>query len=253
MTIQFASDLHLELLENRQYILEHPLQAKADVLLLAGDIVSFSKMDKVDFFFDAISAQFKEVWWIPGNHEYYFSDAKGQCDVLEKAIRHNVHLVNNKTILYPNVRIIASTLWSEIKPENEMLIQASLSDYHVIEYGERLLTVHDTNSMHSRNRSFIVDELFKPFEGHTVVFTHHVPTMIHYPERYKTSKINNAFVSDLTSLIESSSIDYWIYGHHHVSVQDFKVGTTMLCTNQLGYVRQVENIDFRLDRTIKLC
>ena len=39
MKIQFASDLHLELMDNSRYLKEHPFQVTGDVLLLAGDTI----------------------------------------------------------------------------------------------------------------------------------------------------------------------------------------------------------------------
>lgn len=69
--------------------------------------------------------------------------------------------------------------------------------------------------------------------------THHVPTELNYPEMYKGSELNDAFVVELFDLIESSSADYWLYGHHHRIIPEFTIGKTKLITNQMGYVQNV--------------
>ena len=114
LKIQYCSDLHLEFYENGQFLKANPLKSEDDILVLAGDIVLFSEMEKHQAFFDDLSEKFKMVYWIPGNHEYYNFDAANESGVINEQIRHNVFLVNNITIEFEKVRIIFSMLWSKI-------------------------------------------------------------------------------------------------------------------------------------------
>jgi len=108
------------------------------------------------------------------------------------------------------------------------------------------------NQLHVDSMEFLQAELNNKHSGKTIVVTHHVPTFQNYPAKYKGDVLNEAFAVELTPLIEQTFPDYWIYGHHHSNVGSFKVGTTELLTNQLGYVKYHENQAFRLDRHIVL-
>jgi predicted phosphohydrolase len=249
MKIQYASDLHLEFKENKQWLLANPIKPVGDILLLAGDIVLFGLMDSHDDFFNYISDNFKHCYWIPGNHEYYYADLADRSGTLHEKIRSNVSLVNNVAIDDGIVRLVFSTLWTHISPLNQFAIQKGMSDFQVINYDGVPLTPAHYNQQHQACKDFLQFELARP-ASKTIVVTHHVPTLLNYPQQYRGSILNEGFAVELFDFIETSGVDYWIYGHHHQPVPTFQIGSTKLLTNQLGYVRQQEHMQYSTEAVV---
>jgi predicted phosphohydrolase len=241
MLIQYASDLHLEFPENREFLKLNPLKPMGDILLLAGDIVLFAVMHEQADFFSYVSDHFQTTYWIPGNHEYYYSDAGKKSGVIKESIRSNVFLVNNVAIEHGSVRFIFSTLWSRINPANQWTIERKVSDFHVIKFNGKRFTTPDFNQLHEEDLRFITAELQSASQFKKVVVTHHVPTLMYYPAKYKGDPLNEAFAVELSGLIEDHGPDWWIYGHIHGNTPDFTIGRTQLLTNQLGYVKYGEH------------
>lgn len=250
MKLQYASDLHLEFPENKEFLRKNPLKPEGDILILAGDVVPLINMTEHADFFDYVSDHFKTTWWLPGNHEFYNSDIKDINGCLNEKIRENVFLVNNISILTGYLNLIFSTLWTRISSLNQFEIRRSLSDFHVIRNGGRLLTVEQYNLLHEQSVRFLQDEFLKEKPDKTIVVTHHVPTCINYPEKFKWDVLNEAFAVELYDLIGSAQPDFWIFGHHHTNNIDFQIGKTRLITNQLGYVMYGEERGFDTGKVI---
>ncbi|MCD4665782.1 MAG: metallophosphoesterase [Bacteroidales bacterium] len=252
MKIQYCSDLHLEFPENKEFLKINPIQPNGDILLLAGDIVPFVVIDNHKDFFDYLADNFKYTYWVPGNHEYYRFDIINKSGTLNEKIRSNVFLVNNTSVIHHNVKYIFSTLWTKIRPAYQWQIERGLSDFHVIKYSGYRFSAEKYNLLHEDSLNFIKQELSEKKEHKKVVVTHHVPTFLNYPEKYKGSVLNDAFAVELFDLIETIGPDYWIFGHHHQNISDFKIGKTKLITNQLGYVKYGEHKLFKEDKVFKL-
>jgi predicted phosphohydrolase len=242
MLLQFASDLHLEFVENEYFLRNSPLIPSADVLVLAGDIALFHEMPKSIWFFDWLSENFKATYWIAGNHVYYHYDLANKRGVFAEAIRENVWLVNDFAVTVDDTRLIFSTLWTDIKPNHAFAIERGMNDFHLIRFNGNRLTADNLRCEHQNSRLFIERELSQAGTHlKKIVITHHIPTFANYPEQYRGDILNEAFAVNLDRLILDQQPDYWIYGHHHQNIPAFKLGQTTLVTNQLGYVQYGEN------------
>jgi len=244
MIYQYASDLHLEFPENYDYLMQNPIQPKGDILILAGDIVTFSQLEKRMDFFKYLSDHFEQVYWLPGNHEYYYSDISRCHGSINEKIKDNLSLVNNIKISVAGSDLIFSTMWSHISPQNEREIGDSISDFYVIRNHGRIFRPADFSSLHKQNVEFIEDELSQQNGQRKIVVTHHVPTLTNYPLRFLGSTLNEAFAVELSEMIEEYKPAYWIYGHHHENIPAFKIDQTTMLTNQLGYVRTKEHAGY---------
>lgn len=250
MKVQYCSDLHLEFPANKKYLKANPIKPGGEILLLAGDIIPFTEMEKENDFFNFLSDSFEHTYWIPGNHEYYRSDISERTGAFHETIRSNVSLLNNTAIEHKGVRFLFSTLWSKINPAFEFVILRSMADFRLIKNNGKKITVEDYDQLHHDSRAFLAKELANVTDQTTIVVTHHLPTFFNYPEKYRYSELNTAFATELFDLIGPSSVDYWIFGHSHEVVPDFRIGKTTLTTNQLGYVEYGEHLNFNPNKAI---
>ena len=252
ITLQYCSDLHLEFPENKKFVEENPIQKHGDILILGGDIVPFSQMDGHKDFFDRIGDQFQHVYWIPGNHEYYYSDIQERSRTFSESIRTNITLLNNSVISLSTVNLVFSTLWTRISTEKIPIIENRLSDFFVISSGSLKLSAFEYNQMHDSSLMFIKNSIAHLSGQKNIVITHHVPTFVNYPPKFVNSPINQAFAVDLNEMICTYEPDHWIFGHSHVNIHPFSLCKTQMHTNQLGYIRYNEHVNYRQKAVIEV-
>lgn len=254
MKVQYASDIHLEFIDNAIFIARGPFKPVGDVLLLAGDTLPLKEINgyKQHRFFDWCAEHYVQTLLIPGNHEYYHDNLDRYPDSFELELRPNVKIYENRTVVIDDTEFILSTLWSHIPDKDWPALRDGMNDFHIIKIGEQLLMASDYNRMHERDLAFIKKAVETSKAAHKVVVTHHVPSRLCVAPEFKNSTLECGFTVDLTDYIESSGIDAWIYGHSHRSI-DCTIGKTKVISNQVGYVAyKKENVNFRGDACLQL-
>ncbi len=154
-----------------------PLKVSGDMLILAGDIVPLHDEQFNNSFFSFIATNYKQVFWIPGNHEFYHKDLSEFNTSFNIELRSNINIVNNVELLYENVRFVFSSLWTEIHAENEKTVEQGVSDFECITNNNRKLKAKDVNKLHYDCRQFIGQALEKNHPK-TIVVTHHLPSAL---------------------------------------------------------------------------
>jgi calcineurin-like phosphoesterase family protein len=159
-------------------------------------------------------------------------------------------LDNNEAII-DGVRFLGSTLWTDFKLFGELkrfecLTEARwLNDFRLINTGNGdVFSPRDSADLFEQSVEWLTRSLDKPFEGKTVVISHHLPSFVSVAERYKNDLLSACFSSNLDHLF--GKMDLWIHGHTHDSCDYVKNGTRVVC-NPRGYCRYPgtqENLQF---------
>ena len=136
------------------------------------------------------------------------------------------------------------TLWTDFGLGGEGLQQANMdaanarmNDYRAISLQKkpwRGFTPIASLELHRRCRACIWEALDHPFDGPTVVVTHHAPHERSVHTRFDRASINPAYVSDQTAMMERFRPVLWAHGHVH-DCFDYRVADTRVVCNPRGY------------------
>lgn len=237
-----------------------------DVLVCAGDLAYFRDVVAT------LSATFygdpsRPRIFVPGNHEYYRGVSIEDADTKMRfqAYGTDIHVLNPGCIEIAGVRFIGCTLWSDFQlfgagtlPQAMAEAEIGLNDFRYIRTYEdrsgnlptashprraRRFTPEHALRRHQRERRYLELKLAEPFDGPTVVVTHHGISLDSVPDRFKRDPLSAAFSSDLTELIVRFKPALWVHGHTHDSF-DYTIGSTRVICNPKGYNHE-PNPDYR--------
>lgn len=98
----------------------------------------------------------------------------------------------------------------------------------------RVFTPEDSIQMHHQHRAWLLHKFGEPFDGPTVVVTHHAPHRFSLADQYVSDWVSGAFVNELPPCFFEVPV-LWVHGHTHSSF-DYQVGSCRVVCNPRGYV-----------------
>lgn len=266
MKIGYASDLHIEFEQLELYNTEN-----ADLLILAGDIIIsndlFSKSekhylngrefihnrsDRYHLFFQQVCEEFKNVIYIFGNHEYYNGDFAIEFDHVKEELSYlkNLYILEKEKFILNDVTFLCGTMWTDFDKKDEYnmgLISRRMNDFQIVSNSNKRMlddvwtptfSPYDAYEEHLLFLEFVNTELTKKENKKVVMVTHHCPSKICIPQKYRGYEgaiLNPAYFSDLSDLIlNNPKISHWVCGHSHKIMNDM-IGSTNILMNCRGY------------------
>lgn len=256
MKLRTFSDLHTEFSKFKIPELPDDLET---TLILAGDI-GVGKTHRN--WMEMICKKFKRVIYILGNHEFYHNEyfnVISQWREIEAEVP-NLFFLHNEYVDFDGVRFIGGTLWTDFKNNDPLImnhIANRMSDFQIISYPNdetspyahgpyMRFTPSNAFEEHVKAFKFIDKTLNKPFDGKTVIITHHAPSYGSVAEQYRgydDYETNFGYFTDLDWMLEKYDITYWFHGHMHNS-SDYEVGGSRVICNPRGYAPHELNPEF---------
>jgi Icc-related predicted phosphoesterase len=232
MKIQIGSDFHTEFWKGNTS--RFPTIV-GDILVLAGDICTFQSLAMLVAWLETVKVP---VIYVLGNHEYYHADIEAQFYNVSNAMLHldHVHILENHSVEVFGTTFIGSTLWTNLSPNDELIIKRSMADMNVISG----LTPNEWNRLHHKAYGYIKLALWNTRGKDRVVVTHHSPSYKSCAPRWKGDGLNAGFHNSMEELIMDESPNLWIHGHTHDSM-DYMIRDTRIICNPMGYPNENKN------------
>lgn len=248
MKITLVSDLHLEFedcfFKNEQ---------GADVLILGGDIMVASKVNKLNSeygqrfrdFLSRCSFQFPHVVYVAGNHEFYNDGdwVKGLVELRTVCAQFpNVYFLERDMKVIDDVVFVGGTLWTDMNKGDPLTLHAvrdMMNDYRAIRNDEKgyvKLKPMDTVERHRQTLDYIKFIVDNNKDKKCVVVGHHSPSFQSMHHNYANEHLmNGAYHSELSEFIlDRPQIALWTHGHTH-HCMDYMIGDTRVVCNPRGY------------------
>jgi len=242
MILRYFSDLHLEFIKPNKInnFLKNISIGTDEICILSGDIGNPYQI-QYDIFMKFMSKNFRKIFVIPGNHEYY-NKTKTMDETNAFLVEYfkqfdNISFLNNSYEYYENYCFIGTILWSKItNPIYKINDVFSIPNFDYIKY----------NVLNTICIDFLKDAVAQ--NDNCIIITHHVPSNSLIDDKYKNSELSpytQWFGCDMDIFIKTNNnkIKCWIYGHTHTSSYKLINEIPFLC-NPIGYQNENINVDF---------
>jgi Icc-related predicted phosphoesterase len=242
MKVQIFSDLHCDV----RSIKPITIVDGVDLVIVAGDtcegvLGAFEHLRRI------VPAHIPIVM-VLGNHEYYRRFIPNELALARsQASAFNIHVLENDTVTLGNgggVRLVGATLWTDYQvfgEANQAAVMnacaSGMNDHRLIGWQKQpwlRFRPQEAALLHHQSRAYIAETLAAPFDGPTVVVSHHAVHWESVHPRFRSDPVTGAFASDLSALIETHQPALWVHGHVHNS-SDYRVGKTRILCNPHGY------------------
>lgn len=234
MKIICFSDLHLEF--GKPF--DAPDESTADVMILAGDIITFADFSPLE---EIVRLWRKPILYVAGNHEFY-TRAPMQNDIARfqawAAAYPHLHFLQDESITIDGVQFFGGTMWTDFNsgnPNAMMAARQQMNDFQLIRTSaDAFFHPEDSILLHNLFKTKLISWLEENRRKTKVVISHHAP-VINPNTRYRASLLQPAFNSlDMIEVIEKYQPNLWVYGHTH-ECDDQMLGSTRIISNQRGY------------------
>lgn len=255
--LNVVSDIHLTALywSNVLMDLDLDLDKKEDGLIIAGDIAVPNRLELFRGLFEKLSSQYKYVFIVLGNHDYWDSNLIQARDLYFKFLIDfpNIHLMNvNEAFRVNDYIMIGDTLWTNFgnnNPRSKLLWKHYMNDGRYISDAFvdcRNVNVEEIYKEHDYQFNKIKKMVEDNPNNKFIIVTHHAPSEKSVASTYRGHHTNDYYYSDLSEFIlDNPHIRYWIHGHMHQRT-NYRLGETTVVCNAYGYHREMFASRFEL-------
>lgn len=224
LKINLVSDIHLEFYtqEDQTKILDKILETECDVLVIAGDFCTQSRLSANTTY---LAKSGRQIVYVVGNHEYY---GKTPHDIVHTTLKNteaqhpNFHWLHNTLVKIKGVVFAGTPMWHEFDIAEDLADAYNIADIkNIAEFVPFVQEQHYSASKFLKNVKA------------DVIVTHHLPSYKCVSPRYQREVTNKFFVHPILEKLTNQPT-VWCYGHTHDRGNQ-KIGKTQVIGNPMGY------------------
>lgn len=284
MLVDYLSDIHIDFWvkpdspeyfqrkQISQFIKPFLPEKPSKVLIIPGDLGHDN--DQILILFEVLLETYEHICFCEGNHDLYLigQEAKARYKndsfarlrelVDESSKIPGIHYLNGRLVEFEGKIIGGFPMWYDTSYGVEVchrspiflhqLWKQYMADSKFIFIGGKESPGMDWRE-YCRSQKEILEANFRKCD---LIFSHVSPDWSHLKPQYQDDPTSTFFHFDGREILKECSGKVWVYGHTHLSYQEWTNGCRMLC-NPLGYPGEKgsyneRNIESFMIRTVQI-